>query len=165
MDLNYLDKTSKVVPMLVKLHDSHQLYDLARDKKPMAQEELSSAVAELLDMETSERERELIADVLISLMRQAEKDLKMALADKLSRIDHIPLRLALHIANAEIEVASPVLKNSMALGDMDLVYIIHSKPSSYWRMIAQRKVMSDQLISSLVDTKDNATVQCLLENM
>lgn len=164
MDLDYLDKTSKVVPMLVKLHDSQTLYDLARDKKPMAQEELSAAVAELIGMETSERERELIADVLISLVRQAEKDLKLALSSKLSQMKDVPLRLALYIANEDIEVAAPMLMHSVALGDMDIVYILQSKPASYWRIIAKRTSMSPQLIQALVETKDNATVKTLLEN-
>lgn len=164
MDLTYLDKTSKVVPMLVKLHDSQTLYDLARDKKPMAQEELSNAVAELIGMETSERERELIADVLISLVRQAERDLKLALSAKLARMNDIPLRLALYIANEDIEVAAPMLIHSLALGDMDLMYILQSKPDSYWRMIAKRASMSPSVIKALVDTKDVSTVKTLLEN-
>jgi len=164
MDLNYLDKTSKVVPMLVKLHDSHTLYDLARDKKPMAQQELSDAVAELIGMETSERERELIADVLISLVRQAERDLKLALSTKLSLMADIPLRLALYIANEDIEIAAPMLVNSLTLGDMDLLYILQSKPASYWRVIANRASMSPHLISALVQTKDISTVKTLLQN-
>lgn len=164
MNLNYLDKTSKMVPMLVKLHDSHTLYDMARDKKPMAQQDLSEAVAELIGMETSERERELIADVLISLIRQAERDLKLALSAKLSHMDDIPLRLALYIANEDIEIAAPMLVNSMTLGDMDLMYILQSKPASYWRMIAKRATLSSQIISTLVETKDISTVKTLLEN-
>lgn len=164
MDLTYLDKTSKVVPMLVKLHDSQTLYDLARDKKPMAQEELSSAVAELIGMDTSERERELIADVMISLVRQAERDLKLALSAKLSRMENIPLRLALYIANEDIEIAAPMLAHSLALGDMDLIYILQSKPASYWRIIAKRAIMSPELINALVETQDDLTVKALLEN-
>ena len=109
------------MPMLVKLHDSHKLYSLAQDKQPLAQSELSTAMAELLDMQTTPREEELIADVLIGLMRQAEIDLREALSEKLSIMENVPLRLALHIANDEISVAKPVLKNSIALGDLDLI--------------------------------------------
>lgn len=165
MDLNLIDKKSKVMPMLVKLHDSHKLYSLAKDKRPLAQSELSSAMAELLEMQNTPREEELIADVLIGLMRQAEKDLRMALSEKLSVMDNVPFRLALHIANDEIAIAKPVLKNSMALGDLDLIYIIKSKTSEYWQAIAQRKTMSDQVINLLAETQDNPTALNLVENM
>lgn len=164
MDLNYLNNASKVVPMLVKLHDSHKLYSLAKDKKPMAQAELSAAVAELIGMETSEREVELIADVLISLMRQAEQDLRAALSERLALMENVPLRLALFIANEEIEVAAPMLRLSGAFSDLDLLYIIQSKSSEYWQEIAQRRTLSDQVIMLLAGTGDTKTAVKILEN-
>src|SRR5262245_34641947 len=127
MDLSFLDKSSGVTPILVRLYDSHKLYGLAKDKKPMARAELTSAVSDLLDMDLSPRESELIADVLIALMRQAEKDLRLALAERLSVSDKAPLRLILQISNDDIDIAAPVLRNSNVLGDLDLIYIIKSK--------------------------------------
>lgn len=165
MDLSFIDKSSKMMPMLVKLHDSHKLYSLAKDRKPLAQAELFSAMAELIGLETNIREEELIADVLIALMRQAEKDLRMALSEKLSAMDGAPLRLALHLANDEIDVATPMLEKSMALGDMDLIYIIKSKTSEYWQAIAKRRAMSEHLITVLAETKDNPTIKSLIGNM
>src|SRR6056297_3340090 len=110
MDLSFLSKTSsQVTPILVKLYDSHKLYGLAKDKKPEARGELTSAVVELFDMQLSNNEQELIADVLMELLRQAEIDLREALAHKLAARDDIPLRLALEMANDEIPVAKPIL--------------------------------------------------------
>jgi uncharacterized protein (DUF2336 family) len=165
MDLSFLDKSSKVMPMLVRLYDGHKLYSLAKDKKPLARAELSSAVVELLENCDSPREEELIADVLIGLIRQAELDLKEALSERLSVMNNIPLRVALHLANENITVAEPILKNSGTLGDMDLIYIIKSKTSEYWRSIAARSSMSDQVINVLAGTRDNPTAQALVENM
>src|SRR5688572_4950053 len=119
MDLSFLDKSSGVTPLLVRLYDSHKLYRLAKDRKPFARAELTSTVSALLDVALSARETELVADVLIALMRQAEKDLRQALAEKLSILDQVPLRLVLQIANDEIDVAAPVLRNSPILGDLD----------------------------------------------
>ncbi|MCK6418949.1 MAG: hypothetical protein L6Q57_08470, partial [Alphaproteobacteria bacterium] len=109
MDLGFLDKSSHVTPLLVKLYDSHKIYTLAHDKKPEARQELTKAVLELLDMDLNPREGELIADVLIALIRQAERDLRQALAERLCAMDNVPLRLVLHMANDEIDVARPVL--------------------------------------------------------
>lgn len=164
MDLLTIEKSSTMLPALVRLYDGHRLYELARDKKPLARAELSNAVTELLEINENPQEAELIADVLISLMRQAERDLRSALSEKLSGLPNVPLRLALHIANEEIEIAQPFLSNSSVLNDLDLIYIIKSKGAEYWRAIAQRKEMSDQIINVLATTKDNETAQNLAGN-
>lgn len=164
MDLSFLDKSPDMTPILVRLYDSHKLYGLAKDKKPIARAELTSAVTELLHMELSTRESELVADVLIELMRQAEMDLKEALAERLATVDNVPLRLILKIVNDDISVARPVLKNSPILGDMDLIYIIKSKSPEYWRAIAERKTLSDRVMDMLAETEDLETAITLVQN-
>lgn len=164
MDLNFLDKTSAVTPLLVRLYDSQKLHSLANDEKPLARAELTSAVSELLEMELSPKESELIADILIGLMRQAEKDLREALAERLAVLDNVPLRLILQLANDEISIAAPILSKSRVLGDVDLIYIIKSKGADYWQAIARRKDMSDQIINMLADTRDLGTAIELAEN-
>lgn len=164
MDLNFLDTSSKVTPILVRLYDSHKLYGLAEDKDSEARDELGVAVSELLELELSPKESELVADVLIALMRQAEKDLRLALSEKLSVVENTPLRLILQFANDDIDVASPVLRNSVVLGDMDLMYIIKSQSASYWQEIAHRQMMSDQVMEALAETEDLQTAMNLVEN-
>lgn len=164
MDLSFLDKSSGVTPLLVRLYDSHKLYGLAKDKQPLARAELMSVVSDLLGMDLSPRESELIADVLIALMRQAEKDLRQALAERLSMLEKAPLRLILQISHDEIEIAAPVLRNSAVLGELDLIYIIKSKSSEYWCEIAARKKLSDHVMNILADTRDFDTAMTLAEN-
>ena len=164
MDLSFLDKTSTVTPLLVRLYDSHKLYGLASDDKPLARAELTSAVSELLEMELSPKESELIADVLIALMRQAEIDLREALSERLAILENVPLRLILQMANDEIPVAAPVLSKSPVLGDMDLIYIIKSKGPKYWQAIAKRENMSNQIMNLLADTRDIDTTIQLVKN-
>ena len=164
MDLSFLDGSPNVTPILVRLYDSHKLYGLAKDKNPHARVELTSAVTELLEMKLSPRESELVADVLIGLIRQAEQDLKEAIAERLSIVDTVPLRLALQLANDKIDVARPMLKNSAVLGDLDLIYIIKSKSTGYWQAIAERKQMNEQVMNVLVDTGDIDTGIKLAQN-
>lgn len=164
MDLGFLDRTSNVTPLLVRLYDSQRLHGLAKDEKPLARVELISAVTELLDMQLSPRESELIADVLIGLLRQAEIDLRQALAAKLAVLDNVPLRLVLQLVNDEIEVAEPVLRQSPVLGDLDLIYIIKAKGPAYWQAIAAREKMSHHVMNLLVDTGDFETALALAEN-
>ena len=164
MDLGFLDKSSNVTPLLVRLYDSQKLHGLAQDEKPLARAELTSAVTELLEMDLSPRETELIADVLIGLMRQAELDLREALSERLAASENVPLRLVLQLSNDEIEVAGPVLKKSPVLGDLDLIYIIKSKGPAYWQSIAQREAMSNQVMNLLADTRDLETAIALAKN-
>lgn len=164
MDLRVFEKSPGVAPLLVKLYENHKLYGLARDNKPAARAELTGAVAELLEIDLSSRERELLTDVLTSLMRQAETDLRQALAERLAAIGTVPLRLALQLANDDIPVAAPMLRGSPVLSDLDLVYIIKSQGPAYWQAIAERDMLSPQLVDILVDTKDVDTAVSLSEN-
>lgn len=164
MDLRFLDKSEGVTPILVRLYDNHKLYHFAKDKRPAARSELTSAVAELLDMPLSPREGELISDVLIALIRQAEKDLRKALSERLSLLDNAPLRVILNLVNDDIEVAAPVLKNSTVLGDTDLIYIIKSKGAESWPLIASRQTLSNFIIDTLSQTRDFNTALSLAKN-
>lgn len=164
MNINMFKQSPEVAPLLVRLYDSHKLYSLAQDKQPLAKAELTSAVAELLEVDLSPHEQELLTDVLIALMRQAEKELRAALSDRLSAIDSVPLRLVLHLANDDIEIARPVLRNSTVLSDLDLIYIIKSQGTEYWQAIADRDALSSQVIDILADTQDLDTAIVLSKN-
>ncbi len=165
MDINRLDKSSHMTPLLVRLYDSHKLYELVRDNKPLARAELTSAVTDLFEnTELKAKEQELLADVLIGLMRQAERDLRQALSERLATLENVPLRLVLHLANDDISVAAPVLRKSFVLNDLDLIYIIKSQGPDYWQAIAARERMNDEVIDALADTRDLGTAVVLSQN-
>ena len=163
MDLRHFD-TSDVTPVLVKLYDKHRDYAAAQENKPKMRVELTEVVSDLLDIDLNARERELISDVLIGLLHQAENDLRQALAERLAVLEKVPLRLVLEMANDDIAVAGPVLRKSTVLGDLDLVYLIKSKDSKYWREIAKRKTLSDHVMDVLSDTNDFDTAMALVKN-
>lgn len=165
MDTNMVGSTpKKSVPISVQLGDVENLYYLARDKRPESRAQLTHEISSILEADVTPAEGEMVADVLIELLRQAERDLRQAISEKLSLLDGVPLRLVLQMANDEIEIAKPVLVQSPVLGDMDLMYIIKSKTEEYWQAIATRKTLSDQVIDVLADTKDFDTSLALAEN-
>lgn len=153
-----------VTPLLVQLYDTHRLYKLAGDNAPEAKRELCEIVAGLLESSARPAEKELIADILISLIRQAERDLKRALADRLSVMDEAPLRLVLRLAEEEIGVAGPILRHSKVLNDLDLLYIIQSHDSPYWQVIAARENLHGVVSEKLAETRDTKTARVLAEN-
>lgn len=165
MDMEQLSAPVEASSVLMQLREAQQLYGLARDKNPASRAKLAGSISKLLEMEVTPRESEMVADVLVELMRQAERDIRHALAQQLADMDQVPLRLVLQLANDEIDIARPVLKDSRVLGDMDLVYIIKAKSAEYWRIIATRKQMGDRVIDMLADTGDYETSLNLVENM
>lgn len=166
MDMPSFDKSPQVASLLVRLYDTQKIYDLAKDGDPLARAELTSAVAALLEthVDLSYREQELLSDVLIGLMRQAEEDLRAALAERLSVLDDAPLRLILNLANDDIAVARPILSKSPVLSDLDLIYIIKSCDAGHWQAIATRQHLSPQVIDILSDKKEEGTAIALTSN-
>ncbi|PJB73476.1 MAG: hypothetical protein CO093_00525 [Alphaproteobacteria bacterium CG_4_9_14_3_um_filter_47_13] len=164
MNLNKFDNSPHVAPLLVKLYDSHKLYALAKQDMPAARTELSHAVVSLFEADINGKEQELLADILIALMRRAETELRGVLSEKLATLDNIPLRLVLHLANDEITVASPMLEKSTVLSDLDIIYIIKSRGAAYWQAIAKRSRLSNEAIDMLVDSGDFGTAVILSQN-
>lgn len=164
MNFTMLDTNPHIAPLLVRLYDRHKLYGLAQRPDDGARTELAAVMVDLLNIKLSPRETELITDVLVGLMRQAEVELRRALAERLAAMDGVPLRMVLHLANDEISVADPVLKHSPVLHDMDLIYIIKSNGAAHWRSIAQREQMSALIVNLLADTRDLDTAIHLTKN-
>ncbi|MEM9469787.1 MAG: DUF2336 domain-containing protein [Pseudomonadota bacterium] len=164
MYTSLLEKSPQIGPLLVRLYDRQKLHMLSEGSGDETRNELASIMADLLNLELAPTESEMITDVLIGLLNQAEIDLRASLAERLATMDDIPLRMVLHLANDEAKVAAPVLKGSKSLTDTDLVYIVKAKSTGHWQAIAQRSSLSEALMKALVDTKDLRTAITLSEN-
>lgn len=164
MNLTFMDGESKIAPLLVQLYESQRLSVLSEDAGHILRDDLTAAICELMGMQLSPREAELVSDVMISILRQAELDFRKALAERLSSLDNVPLRLVMKLAGDEIEVAQPILRKSSALSDLDLVYLIKEHGAPHWQAIAERETVSDQLMNVLVDTGDVQTAVNITNN-
>jgi uncharacterized protein (DUF2336 family) len=169
-NLSYQDadmafKSGAVNPVLAKLYLSHGIRAEAMNDMPSTDRAgLCDDVTYLIETADRATDREMATDILLSLLRHAEKHLKQAIAERLSVLDKAPLRLILQFINDDIDVAQSVLKNSTVLNDLDLLYIILSRDSPFWQAIAQRQNLGENVVETLVDTKDVATAQKLIEN-
>lgn len=158
-------KVGGINPVLAKLYLSHGIR--AEAISTMSSEDrtdLCDDVASLIEMAERPTDREMAADILLSLLRHAEKNLKEAISERLSVLDKAPLRLILQFINEDIDIAKPVLRKSPVLNDLDLLYIIQSRDSPFWQAIAQRQNLGENVIETLVDTKDIITAKNLVEN-
>ncbi len=159
-------KSGAVNPVLAKLYLSHGIRAEAMADLPTEDRVgLCDDVTYLIETADRATDREMATDILLSLLRHAETQLKQAVAERLSVLDQAPLRLILQFINDDIGVARSVLKNSPVLNDLDLLYIIQSRDSPFWQAIAERQNLGENVVESLVDTKDVATAKTLVENM
>lgn len=155
----------QINPILARLYHTHGIREGAvQDLDFSDRVELCDDVTRIIETSVRATDREMAADILISLLRHAEKNLKEAIAERFSVMDNAPLRLILQFVNDEIDVARPVLKYSKALNDLDLLYIIQSRESPFWQAIAARVDLNENVIEALADTKDIQTSRVLLEN-
>ena len=151
--------------MLVELHDAQRTYAVSEsDRNGVARQRVAHAVAHILQSEVSDVERDKIADVILSLLRQAERDLRESLSERICAMEGVPEDVVLYLAHDIITVAKPVLQYSPVLTEQDLLYIIQSKSREYWQAIAQRKLIDSAVVDALVDRGDETTALSLLLN-
>ncbi|HRJ12846.1 MAG TPA: DUF2336 domain-containing protein, partial [Alphaproteobacteria bacterium] len=139
------------------------LMELAADPSPRGRLLLANSVSEMLETGGA-IEQELIADILMHIVRRAELDVRRTLAERLARQKKAPRELMVFLANDEIIVARPVLVLSEVLEDEDLINILHQKDTHYRKSIAKRAELSHIVVKALVMTNDEDAMQVLLEN-
>lgn len=149
----------------VNVLDPRQLQRFTQDRTEAGRYRLASAVAQFFEQDNlNETELFLAGEIMLNLIKQAEIDLRQALAERLSVQENVPTEIIVFLANDSISVARPVLERSPVLKDIDLVYIIASKGEDYWKSIASRGQLSPIVVDRLIDTGNPATVLNLIDN-
>jgi uncharacterized protein (DUF2336 family) len=139
------------------------LMELAADPSPQGRMLLANSISDLLDNGNAV-EQELIADILMHIVRRAELDVRRTLSERLARQANAPHELIVWLANDEFLVARPVIALSEVLEDEDLMAIIQQKDTDYRRTVAQRANISHRVVKTLILTHDEPVLQTLLEN-
>ncbi len=158
-----MQKTSIITG--VNILDPKQLLEFAQNKTESGRQQFAGAVAQFFDeTKMSDMQRQMAGDILLNLVRQAERDLRQALAERLAVQDGVPAQLIIFLANDEISVAEPILLHSRILKDVDLMYIISTQNNGHWQVIARRENLSPMVVERLIDTEDHITTLNLVEN-
>jgi len=109
-------------------------------------------------------ERELAADVLVGLLRTASLELRERCAARLALLSEAPKSLLRYLSRDSITVARPLLENSPALDESDLVATIRGGLRTHWLAIAGRRHVPELVAEALVRTCDAAVVEAVLCN-
>jgi len=147
-----------------EMFNPEQVLELAKDTTTSGRSALTRMVSQIFKQELTEQEKTLASAILLQLIEQAELDLKEALSERLSISENIPSELIIALAHDNVSVAEPVLLHSPVLSEYDLIYLIRSKGSEYWRLIAQRQNISEGVTDTLIETEDKYSVLHVLDN-
>lgn len=148
-----------------KLHD---LIEMAKEPSSERRRALLRGVTDLFFSSDDVRggeEMELFDDVLSQLAGEMEEAVRGELALRMSTAAAPPRSLLRDLArDVSIDVARPVLANSRALTDDDLLSVARTRGQDHLRAISQRPVVSEAVSEAIVERGDDATLGVLLAN-
>ena len=127
------------------------LLNLARSRAPADRERLLLAIVELCDagesaagLMTSKPIQGLLNSIFMSLVVEAERDIRRRLSEKLAQADWAPSALVNVLALDDIEIARPVIAGSPVLlqadqlrGQMEQAFSVMRMDGSWRRILAR----------------------------
>jgi uncharacterized protein (DUF2336 family) len=144
-----------------------KLIDLARSREPGDRERLLLSIADLCDSSPDSGRpeiRELLDDVFMALVVEAERDIRRALAEKLARADWAPLALINVLALDDIEIARPVILSSPLLQDKDLIRLLVEATIEHQIEVARRPRLGSEVVDAILDGGEPAVMTALANN-
>jgi len=147
--------------------DAGSLFSLARDKSPESRVSLAQQMVGLFESQStnlSDREADLMSDILTKLVSDMELKVRQSLSEQLSRSSSAPKDLLSMLANDEYDVAKPILLNCGLLNDAELIEIIRHRALEHQLAVALRPNISKEISAALVETKDESVILNLLQN-
>lgn len=147
--------------------DLTRLFELARDRSRSGRHLLADSITDIYfsrEQPLSDREREIVDDILVQLVRDAETEVRRKLADRLSHEPSAPPHLILMLAEDRIEVAEPVLTHSRQLTDAQLIDLARRHGIGHRRAIAARQPLAAPVADVLAAADEPDLLVALAEN-
>jgi uncharacterized protein (DUF2336 family) len=109
-------------------------------------------------------ERSVTADLLVDMLRDAEPAERERVSRRLARLTDAPSALIRLLLRDTIAVARPLLEESNALGDADLLDCARRAGPEHRRLIAQRRGLGEIVCEALIDAGEPSVIEPLLRN-
>jgi uncharacterized protein (DUF2336 family) len=148
---------------MIDLTNPDHLYDLARSATGHNRQELALAMHDVMD----EHKHPIAADILLLLLKEAEHDLRLLLANKLATQRECPMELIQFLVyETPLSVSEPVIKQSPLLNDTELSKILDhfTQDLGYVQAVAQRQTISAQIAAKILEQGDENAQLLLLKN-
>lgn len=132
-----------------------------------AKDMLTKRVADIVCLPSSEitpQERHMAGDVLYEMLREAEPRQRLRCAKRMAILNDPPPRLLRLLAKDNFEIARPILEESTALNDSDLIEIARVTTPQHRKLIAEREEVSELVSEVLTEHDEPDVVRAMLMN-
>ncbi|HZW16674.1 MAG TPA: DUF2336 domain-containing protein [Brevundimonas sp.] len=141
------------------------LLALARNPSPDSRERLLLGVVALCDARPPTGELSpVLGEIFLTLARQAERDVRKILSERLARADWAPPALINVLALDEIEIARPILASSPILQDDDLLRVLVEATLEHQIEVARRPLLGGRVADAIIERGEPATLTALASN-
>jgi uncharacterized protein (DUF2336 family) len=142
-----------------------ELLALARNNSLDARQRLLLGIAALCDARPPSGELSpVLSEIFLTLARQAEREVRRALSERLANADWAPTALINVLALDEIEIARPVLEASPILQDDDLLRVLIEASLEHQIAVARRARISGRVADAVIDAAEPAVLMALATN-
>lgn len=141
-----------------------ELMALAHSRATDDRERLLMGVLSLCETNPPEALSPVLADIFLTLARQAERDMRQVLSDRMAGADWAPAALVHMLALDEIEIARPVIAASPLLKDDDLIRLLVEASLDHQVEVARRPRLSGRVSDVIIDRGEPATLTALAGN-
>jgi uncharacterized protein (DUF2336 family) len=141
------------------------LLALARNPSADSRERLLLGVVALCDARPPTGEvSPVLGEIFLTLARQAERDVRKILSERLASADWAPPALINVLALDEIEIARPILAASPILQDDDLLRVLVEATLEHQIEIARRPHLGGRVADAIIERGEPATLTALAFN-
>lgn len=150
---------------------TEEILSLARSRTPGDRERLLLAVVDLCDVAESAEimstpaVQDLLNSIFMSLVVEAERDIRRRLAESLAHVDWAPAALINVLALDDIEIARPIIASSPLLDDQDLVRLLIEATVEHQIEVARRPGLATPVISAILKQGEPAVLTALAGNV
>lgn len=113
--------------------------------------------------EKTEIESTMFGELMAKVAFELDTEVRRELAIRFEG-GNAPRALAIRMANDEIDIAAPIIRNTESLTDDDLVGIVSTKGTAYQMAVSKRAIVSEIVSDALVNHGNDYVVKSLLEN-
>jgi uncharacterized protein (DUF2336 family) len=141
---------------------------LAKSRDPGDRERLLAKLADLCETShpaLSPAAAASIEALFLALVREAEHDIRVRLADRIAGADWAPASLAELLARDDIEVARPIIAASPLLKDEFLLRLVTEATLAHQVEVARRPRLSAALVEAVIDRAEPAVLTALAGNL
>lgn len=141
---------------------------LAREHTELSRIQLAGMLADVFltdETKLSLREEEQVDELINHLMFNASPQVRAHLVKKFVDVSRMPHRIAVNLAQGDIDVARTVLLAKAGLTEEELVRVVEEKGGEHAATIAARDEISEAVADALVTTGDVRVMQVVVENL